>query len=360
MHMCRRLALLTAALLLVALAPAAQAATVKTSAAAYKVKVYAEPGEVNEVTLTQVGDLLTIEDAAAPLSVPKADPLCAAEATRVTCTVPSGYRVQVEAGDGADVLTAATTVPALLRGDDGDDVLSGGDAADELDGGPGNDTLVGGGGTDDLVGGDGDDVVRAREGVRDEITCGQGADTGEADLEDAIDGDCPGIARTLAPSTLAGGPGGGAAATELPAELAALPAPAPGQSVSGAVTSGSVRIKPPGAKAYVRLGPERAVPVGATVDARLGVVTLVAAKDLAGGRQVARFTGGVFTVTQSRAPLMTTVLTLRGGDFSRCRARTRTTARAARSKRIRRLWGSGHGRFTTRGRNSTASVRGTI
>ena len=35
-------------------------------------------------------------------------------------------------------------------------------------------------------------------------------------------------------------------------------------------------------------------------------------------------------------------------------------ARAASKRRVRRLWGSGHGRFTTRGRNSAATVRGTI
>jgi Ca2+-binding RTX toxin-like protein len=357
----RRLLLLPA-LLLLAAAPAAQAATVTVNASAQKVKVDAPVGETNRVTLTQIGDVVTIEDGGAPLSVAGGQTDCTGAGAQVTCTLPGpGYRVQVDAGDGDDVLTAATVVPALLRGGDGADQLSGGDASDDLEGGAGNDTLTGGAGADDLDGGDGDDVVRAREGVRDAITCGLGADTGEADLEDEVTGECPGIVKPLAPSTLGDAPAGGADAP-LPAELAALPAPNPGASISGAVTSGAVRIKLPGAKSYKALDPTLPVPVGTTIDTRRGMVTLVAAKDLSGGKQVAKFTGGVFTVAQRRTAVMHTVLTLRGGSFRSCRT-SRTTARAAgtaSSKRVRRLWGSGHGRFTTRGRNSTASVRGTI
>jgi ferric-dicitrate binding protein FerR (iron transport regulator) len=54
-----------------------------------------------------------------------------------------------------------------------------------------------------------------------------------------------------------------------------------------------------------------------------------------------------------------------GGDFSGCFPRTlnRQTADvfgAARRKwSRRRLWGNGHGRFRTRGRHGTATVRGT-
>jgi hypothetical protein len=60
---------------------------------------------------------------------------------------------------------------------------------------------------------------------------------------------------------------------------------------------------------------------------------------------------------------MVTELAMSGGDFSRC---PRTTARGAvayaagRRRVVRRLWGSGHGRFRTRGRSSAATVRGTI
>jgi hypothetical protein len=104
------------------------------------------------------------------------------------------------------------------------------------------------------------------------------------------------------------------------------------------------------------------VPVGATVDARQGVVTLTAAADLSGRTQTARFTGGLFTVSQRRGRRMTTVLTLRGA--LRCGAGSNPAkARAAAKRRKgarRRLWGSGHGRFTTRGQNAQASVRGTI
>src|SRR4051812_41380196 len=60
---------------------------------------------------------------------------------------------------------------------------------------------------------------------------------------------------------------------------------------------------------------------------------------------------------------MYTELRLTGGDFNSCFSRARAssvTAHAASKKRVRRLWGSGHGRFVTKGRNSAATVRGTV
>ena len=66
----------------------------------------------------------------------------------------------------------------------------------------------------------------------------------------------------------------------------------------------------------------------------------------------------MFRVTQKRAAQMTTVLTLRGRLD--CGSNPTTARAAAKRRRSRSLWGGGHGRFTTRGRNSTASVRGTI
>ena len=75
------------------------------------------------------------------------------------------------------------------------------------------------------------------------------------------------------------------------------------------------------------------------------------------------FSAGVFQVLQSRRVRARglTDLKLRGGNFKRC-ARAGKGARAAGISRraIRRLRGNARGRFRTTGRNSSATVRGTI
>lgn len=69
-------------------------------------------------------------------------------------------------GNGQDALTvdAALTLPAILRGGNGKDVLTGGGGADILQGGNGNDVLNGGAGRDLLIGGRGSDVLRGGDG----------------------------------------------------------------------------------------------------------------------------------------------------------------------------------------------------
>jgi hypothetical protein len=116
------------------------------------------------------------------------------------------------------------------------------------------------------------------------------------------------------------------------------------------------------------------IPLGASIDARKGRVRLYAAPDRSGKVQAASFYSGVFRVVQRGS---VTELQLRGPK-PRCGSRpsasssTETAAggKAAKKKkkkkqgkrkkaRKRRLWGSGRGRFRTRGRFSAATVRGT-
>ena len=75
----------------------------------------------------------------------------------------------------------------------GDDVVSGNGAANLLDGGAGNDRLDGGDGVDTVAGGADADTVLARDGVREPVDCGAGADGGEADTIDELAG-CEGVA----------------------------------------------------------------------------------------------------------------------------------------------------------------------
>ena len=75
--------------------------------------------------------------------------------------------------------------PSLLRGGDGDDVITGGEGIDFIDGGDGQDELSGSGGKDIIVGGAGDDLIYGDEGNddlfgqdgNDEIHGGIGDDT---------------------------------------------------------------------------------------------------------------------------------------------------------------------------------------
>jgi hypothetical protein len=142
---------------------------------------------------------------------------------------------------------------------------------------------------------------------------------------------------------------------------AAAPKPQTGRTVVVQAVSGKVLVMPRGSKRFVRLGRARAVPVGSTIDATSGRVRLTSTHDRRGRKlQSAIFRDGAFVVTQKVANVPITDVTLAGGDFSGCGAVQRrtgvfTTARTPR----RRLWGSGKGNFRTRGRNGSATVRGT-
>jgi hypothetical protein len=87
------------------------------------------------------------------------------------------------------------------------------------------------------------------------------------------------------------------------------------------------------------------------------VVKLGSAINRLGETQTGNFGGGQFRVTQTKKnPL--TQLSMGGGGFSSCKARVPRGGSAARTHR-RKLFGDAHGRFRTRGRNSSATVRGT-
>jgi hypothetical protein len=159
------------------------------------------------------------------------------------------------------------------------------------------------------------------------------------------------------------------------------------------------------------------VPVGSMIDASRGSATIVSAADRFGlETERGRFSAGVFAVDQpvgadvrvslgsrgsrvcsrprhlvSRAPSSFTVLAGRSAIRARPRRVFRRevdgraawltedrcsetvikrragdvevtvlSSRSSRPRRVRRLWGSGRGRFRTRGRRSTATVRGRV
>jgi hypothetical protein len=160
------------------------------------------------------------------------------------------------------------------------------------------------------------------------------------------------------------------------AQLARLPAPAIGKAVNVAPVKGEVYVKLAATKSsvsaaqakgrgFVPLSQARQIPVGSLLDTRKGVVRLVSAADARGGKQQADFNGGLFKTLQSRNGRGLTELRMSSGKFSGCilRGKRSSVAQSARrryrKRTVRRLRGNGSGRFRTRGRYSSATVRGT-
>ena len=134
------------------------------------------------------------------------------------------------------------------------------------------------------------------------------------------------------------------------------PQPVLGQTVvAGAVGGGTVRIKGKDGRFHT-LGANESIPLGSTVDATKGKVRLTSASGPAGQVQTADFYQGAFVVTQTGGSKPITQLALAGALA--CPTKGKASA-AARRKKVRRLWGDGHGSFRTKGRRAAATVRGT-
>ena len=131
--------------------------------------------------------------------------------------------------------------------------------------------------------------------------------------------------------------------------------PVLGRSVNVSLVSGTVLIKTKGQKRFHKLLGTESVPNGSTVDTRRGRVGLTSAVDTKGKVRTSEFFAGVFRVRQRRRTNAVTDLILNGRLENCGRAST-----AARRRKGRRLWGSGKGKFRTRGRRSAALVRGTV
>jgi len=125
--------------------------------------------------------------------------------------------------------------------------------------------------------------------------------------------------------------------------------PALARTAEATVVSGTVLIRRPGARGFTRLSGSDVIPMGSVVDAVRGRVRITTATR-SGGLQSADFFQGAFRLTQDRTGLTTLALvgTTRGAG-----------AGAAKVRVLRRLWGDGRGRFRTRGRYATATLRGT-
>ena len=136
-----------------------------------------------------------------------------------------------------------------------------------------------------------------------------------------------------------------------------LPRPVIRKLVNMIPARGTISVKRPGRKRFTKLADGGAqLPVGTTVDALKGRVTIVAASDDGGGTDTAVFYGGIFTIGQTKGAKPTTILRLT--EKLSC-PKAGGASIAAKRKRKRRLWGDGEGRFRTKGKHSAATVVGT-
>ena len=116
---------------------------------------------------------------------------------------------------------------------------------------------------------------------------------------------------------------------------------------------GTVLFKLPRSDDFVHLDGSAQVPIGTEVDTTDGVAKLTVARGVT--LDTSEFYDGMFTVLQP-SPKALGELRLEGGNFLDCVSSFRALAK---KRPMRRLWGSGKGHFRTRGRYSSATVRGT-
>jgi hypothetical protein len=136
---------------------------------------------------------------------------------------------------------------------------------------------------------------------------------------------------------------------------------------------GTVRVRQSGGgaqasqkgRSFAPLTQPRELPIRSFIDARRGTTRLTTARTRREDQiQDGLFSAGMFQVLQSRRARAKglTEVRLKGGNFKRCPpVATPGAGTAALSRRvIRRLRGNSRGRFRTSGRNSSATVRGTV
>jgi hypothetical protein len=136
-----------------------------------------------------------------------------------------------------------------------------------------------------------------------------------------------------------------------------LPAPKIRKTANLLRARGTIRIKKPKSNSFELLRTGEQVPVGTTVDARKGRVTLIVAADSKGHTARAVFYDGIFKFTQTKGKKPITVLRL-VEKLTACKPSGKATI-ARKKVNKRRLWGDGKGRFQTKGKHSAATVVGT-
>jgi Ca2+-binding RTX toxin-like protein len=227
-----------------------------------------------------------------------------------------------------------------VLGGSGADTFIGSPAGNTLDGGAGEDYSDGGAGSDTLVGGDAGDVMRTRgSGEPDTITCGPGPDFVIAKANDTIAADCDRADRGVNQK------------------------PKRRDSAVVAPSSGALQMSPAGIVRRVPLQDKVVLPLRSIVDTVAGAVKVTSAPTPRKTETV-KLEDGAFDITQTAAKTAITQFALQGGDFSTCptvagRKASAAAGKKASTKTVRILWANGKGKFRTKGRYASATVRGT-
>lgn len=247
-------------------------------------------------------------------------------------TAPVDIKIDDQANDGIEGEGDNVTSDVEdVNGGNFQSSLVGTPGPNALTGGRGEDYMDGLAGTDLLAGGAEADALRSRDGTRETVVCGTGRDFVIADTLDKVRRSCERVDRGHTK-------------------------PANGKVVL-VKPGGTDLLRLPGVHRFVPLRDRVGLPVGSTVDPVATEVSIVSARP-SGARQSGTFGGDPFLIKQRRGSSLTE-LTLSGrGSLKKCPARGGRVTSAARRVR-RRLFGSAHGRFRTRGRYSSATVRGT-
>ena len=174
-------------------------------------------------------------------------------------------------------------------------------------------------------------------------------------------------------------------ASSATAEFQKNKTPPPGKPVAGkdidvGVVSGTVKYKKPGSNEFVELTGTERVPEGTIIDATNGVAKVTSSQPN-GTVESANFWSGMFRIDQyayqpaahfnfavdkkkprkpkAKKKELVTQVSLVGGDFTSCKNAKKAEAGAGNASPPRKLWGKGKGKFRTKGRYSSATVRGT-
>jgi hypothetical protein len=131
------------------------------------------------------------------------------------------------------------------------------------------------------------------------------------------------------------------------------------KTVVAAPIGGQVTVRAQGERAYRPLHGREVFAVGSAFDTTRGKVRLTTATPKAGETAWGKFSGSQFMVDQNRDGL--TTLTMVGGRSEKqtCGRAAAVAARRPKPKVLRTLHAHSKGRFRTRGRYSSATVRGT-
>jgi Ca2+-binding RTX toxin-like protein len=258
--------------------------------------------------------------------------------TKVIVTL-DGQNNDGEAGERDNVLPDVEVIVGGIRGDD----LSGDADANTVDGGRGEDFIAGNLGPDRLLGGTAPDIIRARDGVADEVACGDSGDLAIADDRDKVI-ECETVDRPHARGLAVG--------------RYALVRP-----------RGEFRLRLPEGRRFFPLTENLKIPIGSTIDPEAGVVRLATARNRAGDRQIASVSAGRFTVHQrgGRRPVTELRLATR---FPNCPGSSSRPGRANLAARpsARRLLvdldqrkrkRKGRDNYTVRGKYSIGGAAGT-